>query len=215
MMMTCRLLCALLVLALCCCPSVCASDSPKVQAPSQNTTTTTTESPRDNNKNTIENDVLVTSHSSTSSELGIQPSAPSGPPGPGPVSEQRTDAGKGQSSTVPRPQSNDAGNTLPKDDKKVDTGTQIHMDISTDQTDQEAEASAKRTTTTTTTTKAPTTTTTKAPEAPSTTTTEAPTTTTTRAPSRLRESDGSLSSTAWVCAPLLLAASALAYTTVG
>ncbi|EAN91623.1 putative mucin TcMUCII [Trypanosoma cruzi] len=63
------------------------------------------------------------------------------------------------------------------------------------------------TTTTTTTTKAPTTTTT--------TTTEAPTTTTTRAPSLLRESDGSLSSSAWVCAPLLLALAALAYTTLG
>ncbi|RNC52850.1 putative mucin TcMUCII [Trypanosoma cruzi] len=45
--------------------------------------------------------------------------------------------------------------------------------------------------------------------------TEAPTTTTTRAPSRLRESDGSLSSSAWVCAPLLLAVSALACTTLG
>ncbi|KAF5216128.1 hypothetical protein ECC02_011118 [Trypanosoma cruzi] len=44
--------------------------------------------------------------------------------------------------------------------------------------------------------------------------TEAPTTTTTRAPSRLREFDGSLSSSAWVCAPLLLAVSALAYTTL-
>ncbi|EAN90879.1 putative mucin TcMUC [Trypanosoma cruzi] len=44
---------------------------------------------------------------------------------------------------------------------------------------------------------------------------EAPTTTTTRAPSRLREIDGSLSSSAWVFAPLLLAVSALACTTVG
>ncbi|EKF29291.1 mucin TcMUCII, putative [Trypanosoma cruzi marinkellei] len=60
-----------------------------------------------------------------------------------------------------------------------------------------------------------TTTTITAPEAPSTTTTEAPTTTTTGAPSRLPEIDGSLSSPAWVCAPLLLAASALAYTTLG
>ncbi|PBJ78570.1 mucin TcMUCII [Trypanosoma cruzi cruzi] len=57
---------------------------------------------------------------------------------------------------------------------------------------------------------------TTAPVAPSnTTTTETPTTTTTRAPSRLREGDGSLSSSAWMCAPLLLAASALAYTTLG
>ncbi|RNC42818.1 mucin TcMUCII, partial [Trypanosoma cruzi] len=70
-------------------------------------------------------------------------------------------------------------------------------------------------TTTSTTKKAPTTTTTTAPEAPSTMTTEAPTTTTTRAPSRLREIDGGLSSSAWVCAPLLLAVSALAYTTLG
>ncbi|EKF30804.1 mucin TcMUCII, putative [Trypanosoma cruzi marinkellei] len=60
-----------------------------------------------------------------------------------------------------------------------------------------------------------TTTTTTAPEAPSTTTTGAPTTTTTGAPSRPREIDGSLSSSAWVCAPLLLAVSALAYTTLG
>ncbi|EAN94144.1 putative mucin TcMUCII [Trypanosoma cruzi] len=59
------------------------------------------------------------------------------------------------------------------------------------------------------------TTTSTAPEASSTTTTETPSTTTTRAPSRLREIDGSLSSSAWVCAPLLLAVSALAYTTLG
>ncbi|KAF8295737.1 putative mucin TcMUC [Trypanosoma cruzi] len=59
--------------------------------------------------------------------------------------------------------------------------------------------------------------TTTAPEAPSTTATntEAPTTMTARTPSRFREIDGSLSSSAWVCAPLLLAVSALAYTTVG
>ncbi|EAN91168.1 putative mucin TcMUCII [Trypanosoma cruzi] len=61
---------------------------------------------------------------------------------------------------------------------------------------------------------APTTTST-APEASSITSTKAPTTTTTRAPSRLRETDGSLGSSAWVCAPLLLAVSALAYTTLG
>ncbi|PBJ76019.1 mucin TcMUCI [Trypanosoma cruzi cruzi] len=42
-----------------------------------------------------------------------------------------------------------------------------------------------------------------------------PTVSTTRAPSSIREIDGSLSSSAWVCAPLVLAASALAYTTVG
>ncbi|RNC38340.1 mucin TcMUCII [Trypanosoma cruzi] len=78
-----------------------------------------------------------------------------------------------------------------------------------------ADVSAQATTTTTTQAPTTTTTTTTAPEAPSTTSTEAPTTTTTRAPSRLREMDGSLSSSAWVCAPLLPAVSALAYTAVG
>ncbi|KAF8278695.1 mucin, putative, partial [Trypanosoma cruzi] len=43
MMMTCRLLCALLVLALCCCPSVCVSE--EALASSQTTTTTTTTKP--------------------------------------------------------------------------------------------------------------------------------------------------------------------------
>ncbi|EAN94055.1 Mucin-associated surface protein (MASP) [Trypanosoma cruzi] len=42
MMTTCRLLCALLVLALCCCPSVCAADTQEaVHEPSKNTTTNT------------------------------------------------------------------------------------------------------------------------------------------------------------------------------
>ncbi|EAN83406.1 putative mucin TcMUCII [Trypanosoma cruzi] len=88
-----------------------------------------------------------------------------------------------------------------------------------DQAKGETDPLSKPDTTTTNTTNAPatttTTTTTTAPEASSTTTTEAPTTTITRAPSRLREIDGSLSSSAWVCAPLLLAVSALAYTTLG
>ncbi|KAF8278738.1 hypothetical protein TcBrA4_0108120 [Trypanosoma cruzi] len=43
MMMTCRLLCALLVLALCCCPSVCVTE--EALASSQTTTTTTTTKP--------------------------------------------------------------------------------------------------------------------------------------------------------------------------
>ncbi|KAF5219129.1 hypothetical protein ECC02_007905 [Trypanosoma cruzi] len=89
--------------------------------------------------------------------------------------------------------------------KKTDTEIKPHTTTATTAT------KAPTTTTTTTTTK----TTTTAPEPPNTTTTKnAPTTTTTRAPSRLRRIDGSLSSSAWVCAPLLLAASALAYTAV-
>ncbi|RNC43312.1 mucin TcMUCII [Trypanosoma cruzi] len=181
-MTMCRLLCALLVLALCCCPLVCAADSETVQVPDATLTPTI---------------------SSSSSTEGGQVKGQSGSPAP-PVTEAAENPGENAG----------AGQSL--------TGTpglQIDTNKSAGETDQDAEASAQ-TTTTTTTTQAPTTTTTTtttttAPEAPSTTTTEAPTTTTTRAPSRLREIDGSLSSSAWVCAPLLLAACALAYTTVG
>ncbi|RNC51706.1 mucin TcMUCII, partial [Trypanosoma cruzi] len=102
-------------------------------------------------------------------------------------------------------QSDGAADKSQKHDNNDTTGPQGSTNRSADQTDQNGEDPAATTTTTTT-----------APVAPSTTTTtEAPTTTTTRAPSRLREIDGSLSSSAWVCAPLLLAASALAYTAVG
>ncbi|EAN82534.1 mucin TcMUCII, putative, partial [Trypanosoma cruzi] len=66
---------------------------------------------------------------------------------------------------------------------------------------------------TTTTTQAPTATTTTT-EAPSITTTEAPTTRTTRAPPLLRKIDGSPSSPAWVYAPLVLAVSVLAYSSL-
>ncbi|KAF8278785.1 mucin, putative, partial [Trypanosoma cruzi] len=44
MMMTCRLLCALLVLALCCCSSVCVSEE-AATTPQTTTTTTTTKPP--------------------------------------------------------------------------------------------------------------------------------------------------------------------------
>ncbi|PBJ77136.1 mucin TcMUCII [Trypanosoma cruzi cruzi] len=44
MMITCRLLCALLVLALCCCPSVCVSEE-AATTPQTTTTTTTTKPP--------------------------------------------------------------------------------------------------------------------------------------------------------------------------
>ncbi|RNE97366.1 putative mucin TcMUCII, partial [Trypanosoma cruzi] len=108
------------------------------------------------------------------------------------------------------PQSN-LNKTKEKDDgKSTEERTE---NTNADKANEQNEKPNAMNTTTTTTTKAPTTTT-AAPEAPSSMTTEAPTTTTTRAPSRLREIDGSLSSSAWVCAPLLLAAFALAYTTL-
>ncbi|EAN94063.1 putative mucin TcMUCII [Trypanosoma cruzi] len=199
-MMTCRLLCALLVVALCCCPSVCAT---KAQ---------------------------LEDTGSLVEEVGeIQPPLPQQTPaqkGEGPGAENGNTArgaGKGGGKTTPHPQSSATPNKVQEKGAEETSGTKIVTRASTEQgnknvddSTEEAAATSSQTTTTTT-TKSPTTTTTSTTttEAPSTTTTEAPTTTTTRAPSRLREMDGSLSSSAWVCAPLVLAASALAYTAVG
>ncbi|KAF8286521.1 putative mucin TcMUCII [Trypanosoma cruzi] len=195
-MMTCRLLCALLVLALCCCPSVCVAipEKPSVS----------------------EVQVDGTGTGELSHTPGRTPATTVGLPVQGLAAERGSEAGHSGVATDPQLQPNDASNNLQgegtDDKKKKESGTSS----SAEQRNKSEEDSAQKTTTTTT-TQAPTTTTTTttAPEAPSTTTTEAPTTTTTRAPSRLREIDGSLSSSAWVCAPLLLAVSALAYTTLG
>ncbi|EAN82960.1 mucin TcMUCII, putative [Trypanosoma cruzi] len=164
MMMKCRLLCALLVLALCCCSSVWVADAEAAEG--LNNT-----------------DVSV-----------------AGPPS---ISPSTATGQSGSSGTGSAP---DKGNNAP--------GTTGDPRLTADQTNEKAKDHAE-TTTTTTTTKPPTTTTTTTTQAPITTTTEAPAVSTTRAPSRLREMDGSLSSSARVCAPLVLAAFALAYTTVG
>ncbi|RNC38649.1 mucin TcMUCII [Trypanosoma cruzi] len=193
--MTCRLLCALLVLALCCCPSVCAmenredqdagSGSPTARPPEAgdagliNTSTASGSTDPDVTLSGIEN--------KDSEEL-----APAGNPG------------KEGSEHIPKevPSASDGSGSSSGSANPAAASSSVTASVSA-----QSEKENVPTTTTTTTTKAPTTTTT--------TTTEAPTTTTTtRAPS-LRESDGSLSSSAWVCAPLLLAVSALAYTTVG
>ncbi|KAF5216651.1 hypothetical protein ECC02_010551 [Trypanosoma cruzi] len=324
MMMTCRLLCALLVLALCCCPSVCASgDTPEVEASSKTTTKNTTQPPVTNDKANIQAVGKVAGQSSLQLE-GVQGKGQSGPSAP-PVTNPAVkpeDDGAGQSATgtsqadgndgttgsqgstgqpanqangnaeggvdtttttitthaaddeekatpdaeantkvtssmlpapensrpeaaeesatepapgnilpeaprltVPGPKVNTEYNTVQKTGTNGTAGQESGTSTSTEQANKETEDAApttttktktKATTTTTaTTTKAPTTTTTTAPEAPSTTTKEAPTVSTTRVPSRLREIDGSLVSSAWVCAPLVLAASALAYTTLG
>ncbi|KAF8281595.1 putative mucin TcMUCII [Trypanosoma cruzi] len=227
-MMTCRLLCALLVLALCCCPSVCVAQDPEtVEEPAETTTTTTTQPPDSKTHPNPEVDVKGTGINSSPPESGGQGEdqpRPHAPPVNKPAEKPAEDAGAEQRLTGTSPISEEAASALQKQGDKGTTRTQSDTNKSADLTDKEDEEPAKTTTTnkppaqttitTTTTTNAPTTTTT-APEAPSTTTTEAPTTTTTRAPSRLREVDGSLSSSAWVCAPLLLAVSALAYTTVG
>ncbi|RNF03221.1 mucin TcMUCII [Trypanosoma cruzi] len=182
-MMTCRLLCALLVLAFCCSPSVCASgtDARNQEEPSQ----------------------MIT----------IQP------PNPTPVQNgEGSGAGhadapvNGGGSTGKEKQSSDAPKEIQEQSTEDMTGTESGTSKSAKQGTKGEEGAAE--TATTNTTQTPTTTTTTT-QAPSNTTTETPTTTTTHAPSPLREIDGSLSSSAWVCAPLVLAASALAYTAVG
>ncbi|RNE96105.1 mucin TcMUCII [Trypanosoma cruzi] len=189
-MTTCRLLCALLVLVLCCCTSNGSeTETPKDTETVEESTERTTQppDPKTNPKSGAQAHLGVTISSSSSTE-GIQVKDHSGPSAPTvtrPAEKPGDDAGAGQRLTGT-------------------PGLQSDTNKSADLTDKEAEDPAKTTTTTTT-----------APETPSTTTTGTPTTTTTRAPSRLREIDSSLSSSAWVCAPLLLAASALAYTAVG
>ncbi|ESS62095.1 mucin TcMUCII [Trypanosoma cruzi Dm28c] len=190
-MMTCRLLCALLVLALCCCSSVCAAESTEEADPSTDSDPQEGKGrTNDKQKGTSGNSDLTTKESKVESEGGTQD-----------IQDRPTDVisnSEGASGASGEP-----GKTSDVDQSATNPKLGVPLE--------------KTTTTTTTTTQAPTTTTTTtAPVAPSTTTTtEAPTTTTTRAPSRLREIDGSLSSSAWVCAPLVLAASALAYTTLG
>ncbi|KAF5215859.1 hypothetical protein ECC02_011404 [Trypanosoma cruzi] len=183
MMTTCRLLCALLVLALCCCPFLCVTATGT--AKELNKADASAPSPPSNPPAT------------TTGESGLQDVVSAAEP-------QDVD-GDVRGTSGSETQSDGATDKSQKHDNNDTTGPQGSTNRSADQTDQNGEDPAATTTTTTT-----------APVAPSTTTTtEAPTTTTTRAPSRLREIDGSLSSSAWVCAPLLLAASALAYTTVG
>ncbi|ESS63300.1 hypothetical protein TCDM_14012 [Trypanosoma cruzi Dm28c] len=166
MMMTCRLLCALLVPALCCCSSVCATANGKelTEVKAGETLTKNVDGPDQSQKSMV---------SVTSEDTEQKKSA---------------DHSAGQ-------------------DPKDNTVQELNSTTTT--------TTKAPTTTTTTTPKTPTTTTTTVPEGPSTTFTEAPSNKSIRAPSRLREIDGSLSSSAWVCAPLLLAVSAVVYTTVG
>ncbi|EAN96636.1 putative mucin TcMUCII [Trypanosoma cruzi] len=251
--MTCRLLCALLVLALCCRPSVCATKSSGDQDKGSSSL------PPGKPQGAIVPD-SANSRGGTPEITGINAAQPDGTSGLGgaadavdldgqePIKESNapysadpnekvqetatiSETGgtrppnqptngktKSENSTS---QGSSAGTVVPETSGKATPGpitkegaggsanpaaASISVTASVSAQSQKENAP---TTTTTTTTKAPTTTTT------TTTTTEAPSTTTTRAPSRLHEIDGSLSSSAWVCAPLLLAASALAYTTVG
>ncbi|KAF8281702.1 putative mucin TcMUCII [Trypanosoma cruzi] len=194
MMTTCRLLCALLVLALCCCPFLCfAQDPEKVQ--SLDATLTATGTP------------------SLPSEEPLQEAGESESLNPGADTERGKAVLEGEQSLAhPEQQSKGALSTLQTEVASSTTETQSLTHPSAEKAVEKAEDLTK---TTTMNTRAPTTTTTTTTKAPTTTTTEAPAVSTTLAPSRLREMDGSLSSSAWVCAPLLLAVSALAYTTLG
>ncbi|KAF8307431.1 putative mucin TcMUCII [Trypanosoma cruzi] len=234
-MMACRLLCALLVLALCCCPSVCATDSSQVSVkdrPSPLPTQFT------GNRFVRTNQILprrqvpaVAARCVTGEKMkgpirkGLQgveqalpenPSvvaAPAGSRGPASSVPITNEVPGGSGSSVSPGSPGPVADTVKKNGDNDTTQPKSGNSQSTDQTNTNADDSAKKNTAATINTT--TTTTTTAPETPSTTTTDTPTTTTTHAPSSIREIDSSLSSSAWVCAPLLLAASALAYTTMG
>ncbi|PBJ71356.1 mucin TcMUCII [Trypanosoma cruzi cruzi] len=193
-MMTCRLLCALLVLALCCCPSVC------VTAAGSGVKEERSEKGSDLEDNQVEEPKQLTELPIKASSSPETKKEKKGTEHAGNTVLHTSQAmGTMQETTEPRSNLN---KKKEKDDGKS-TEERTENTNADNANEQNEKPNAMNTTTTTTT------------QAPSTTTTEAPTTTTTRAPSRLREIDGSLSSSAWVCAPLLLAASALAYTTVG
>ncbi|KAF8303827.1 putative mucin TcMUCII [Trypanosoma cruzi] len=216
-MMTCRLLCALLVLALCCSPSVCGTTSEDPAGKSVSKVDEEggpgkgTEEPKQVTDPAAESPGKIEGSDAQGAPGGGQalpqhPSkvaAPAGSPGPtSTVSITKEGSGRSGISGSPGPVADTAQENGDSDTTESKSGN----NPSTDQTNTNADDSAQKMTTTTTTTTT---------QALSTTTTEAPTTTTTRAPSRLRKIDGSLSSSAWVCAPLVLAVSALAYTTLG
>ncbi|PBJ74490.1 mucin TcMUCII [Trypanosoma cruzi cruzi] len=237
-MMTCRLLCALLVLALCCCPSVCESETQQTQAdaggggerplppppkpsttrdhvsadtslistsleeevieeeiddPSSKTTTITATQSRENTK-TPETNGKDTNSLSPASEGAPPGTIQSGLQSPESAAEKGNVDGDELIFTDEGPESKDVTNNLQTNVNNGKTRSQIDTSLSEEKANKNAETLSKTTTTTTT---------------------QAPNTTTTRAPSRLREIDGSLSSSAWVCFPLLLAVSALAYTAAG
>ncbi|KAF8303947.1 putative mucin TcMUCII [Trypanosoma cruzi] len=204
-MMTCRLLCALLVLALCCCPYVRGKDANEnEEGRSEKGSDQTTSTP---GKPAQE----MESHSATSPSPGTKEENK----GTKPVENTALHTSQTTGKIKETPQSqNTSNNTQDQDGGNSNEQTEHTGTVTANE---EKKATAPTTTTSTTQAPTTTTTTTTAPQAPSgkATTTEAPTTTTTRAPSRLRKIDGSLSSSAWVFAPLLLAVSALAYTTVG
>ncbi|RNC38345.1 mucin TcMUCII [Trypanosoma cruzi] len=211
--MTCRLLCALLVLALCCRLCICGTASGEAQV---STTGHPLPLPQGQTRETMSSGSKAPTlpKADTSDEADQSVAAfKKGKPG---VSSNTEDGEGATEQTESESVDTKSRGSTENSSKSVVKKTEQNPEVLRPNEEDNLPTTTTTTTTTTstTTTQAPTTTTTTAPEAPSTTTTEAPTTTTTRAPSRLREIDGSLSSSAWVCAPLLLAVSALAYTTL-
>ncbi|KAF5218327.1 putative mucin TcMUCII [Trypanosoma cruzi] len=223
-MMTCRLLCVLLVLALCCCLSMCVVDTaptePQIEGKGASLPSTTPETSSET-QDAAEASQLRSPEEDTSLDPENQVDARGKDTNPPSAAAEGALRSNGESGSLNQESGAAQGNTA----RSLPPGPATEPSKKTETDPGDKDNSKKivtpedtSETTTTTTTKAPTTITTTAPEAPSgkATTTEAPTTTTTTsAPSRLREIDGSLGSSAWVCAPLLLAVSALAYTTVG
>ncbi|EAN92249.1 mucin TcMUCII [Trypanosoma cruzi] len=221
----CRLLCALLVLALCCCPSVCVVDTAPtevVTGGSGGSLPSTTPETSSETQDAAEASQLPSPEEDTSLDLENQVDArgkDTNPPSAAAEGALRSNGESGSRSQESGAAQGNTASSLPPG-PATDPSKKTETDPG-DKDNSKKIVAPEDTfeTTTTTTTKAPatTTTTTTAPEAPNDTAmnAEAPTTTTTRAPSRLRETDGSFSSSAWVRAPLLLAVSALAYTTLG
>ncbi|KAF8307032.1 putative mucin TcMUC [Trypanosoma cruzi] len=212
-MMTCRLLYALLVLALCCCPYVCAAGSgDKTGEPGETPTPQDSVGSNDSDNTRAKDTELNGQSSDKEADSSERPSkkvstpatpSPTGTGEEGPSRVPTLQDGRGASVQPGASEGNNLSPGSTGDSDKSDVNNREHNKEVALAGKEVKEQAPTTTTTTTTTTKAPT------------TTTEAPTkTTTTHAPSRLREIDGSLSSFAWVCAPLLLAVSALAYTTV-
>ncbi|PWV04214.1 putative mucin TcMUCII [Trypanosoma cruzi] len=209
-MTTCRLLCALLVLALCCCPSVCAAEAVGVKPADSGLL------PLESQEAGLRTD---TSNPNTHKESDLDtPGAPNTPVNAvagvksdvlSATQDEETEPGD------PVPDGGDADSPVSRD--KPNNTVEIVTEHDTEKSETNKEVKMQTpTTTTTTTTKAPsTTTTTTTTLAPILTATEAPANKTKLKQSRLREVDGSLSSSAWAFAPLVLAASALAYTAVG
>ncbi|PWV20011.1 putative mucin TcMUCII [Trypanosoma cruzi] len=220
---TCRPLCVLLVFALCCCPCafttavVSEKDGPDVPP-------TPLKEPTPGKIYSVSNIPKVSSQDIAG--VSAQPVTAVAGGGSGALSTTQ-DKIEAPGHSLPGSGNNDLPRSTDIPDNTVEKNTEHNTEESKNNKKDRVQTPNTTTTTTTTTTQAPITTTSK--EAPTTTTTttttktpgdtatttEVSTTTTTRAPSRLRESDGSLSSSAWVCAPLLLAVSALACTALG